>query len=146
MIFCSACAVSVLFALAACEKNSDSQNTEKQVTSIFVDFTPKEVYVRNEEIDYSSVQAIVNYSDGSQNTYTAEDEEISVEGGDTSAAGTFTLTVTYSDPAYDFINKSEKFTYTVRDTRMTLIFGDGTLNATEGSTLVAETKRKSTRF
>lgn len=92
------------------------------------------------------MQAIVNYSDGSQNTYTAEDEEISVEGGDTSAAGTFTLTVTYSDPAYDFINKSEKFTYTVRDTRMTLIFGDGTLNATEGSTLVAETKRKSTRF
>ncbi len=103
------------------------------VASVSFEFAPETEYVRNEEIDYSGLKVTVNYDDGSKKTYTATDEEVTITGGETDEAGAeFTLTVSCE-------GESKTYAYSVRNTRLTLIFGDGEYEGAADGVLTAET-------
>ncbi|HBJ18983.1 MAG TPA: hypothetical protein DDY70_04505 [Clostridiales bacterium] len=103
-----------LFTLSACAGGE----TEKKIESVTIDFTTKAEYVRNEKIDLSGLTVTLHYEGGTTETVGATDTRVQVSGAETATAGEHTMTVSFGE--------SEKsFSYSVRDTRLTLSLGDG---------------------
>lgn len=124
-IFLSALAVLLaVFSLGAC----NHPEPERKIESATIDFTPKEAYARNEAIDLSGLTVKIRYDNGTEETVSSDDSRLSVSGTDTSATGSYTMTVSFLDTVRDF-------SYTVRDTRLTLVFGDGSYGGEKSMTV-----------
>lgn len=116
--FKTACLVCVLVLTALFLLSACGGEAEKKIESVAIDFTPKTEYVRNEKIDLSGLSVTLCYEGGASEKIGATDARVQVSGGETATAGEHTLTVSFGE--------SEKsFSYSVRDTRLTLILGDG---------------------
>ena len=106
----------LLSALAACKKEEPAPAA---LTGAEITGTLKEEYVRNEAMDLSGITVTASYDDGTTKVFTVKDDAVSVTGGDTQASGAdFTLTVR-------FASFEKVFHYSVRDTVLTLVLGDG---------------------
>lgn len=122
MIAALAACLVCLLALAACGQGETPTAPSAELTGTEIICNLKSIYVRNEEIDLSGISVELSYADGTHRTLKPGDEGVSVEGGDTSVTGDgFTIKVSYGDYV-------KEVTYSVRDTRLTLLFGDGTFD------------------
>lgn len=115
----------LLAVLVACNQEKPS---EPALTGAEITGTLKDEYVRNEKIDLSGILVTATYEDGTSRTFTVNDTAVSVSGGDTQTSGeNFTLTVRFE-------TFEKTFGYSVRDTVLTLILGDGSCNGEKNFT------------
>ena len=117
------------FGLTGCK---DDNKVDTQIKVVYFGGELQKEYVRNEEIDLSDLYVNIVYKDGRDKTYPLPYEGVTVTGGDTSVAGEeFTLTVSYG-------KKQRTFTYSVRNPKLTLDFGDGLYEDQETLEISAE--------
>ncbi len=92
---------------------------DDDIKSVYFGGDIKKEYVRNDVIDLSDLYITIVYKDGKDKSYPLPYKDVTVTGGDTSVAGeNLSLTVSYK--------KCKKtFTYSVRNPKLTLDFGNG---------------------
>ncbi|MGN1077620.1 MAG: leucine-rich repeat protein, partial [Candidatus Gallimonas sp.] len=111
-------AVSVAaLAISGCNKPGKAQATGMTVNGVLGE------YVQNSVIDYDGITVTIVYSDGTQRTVPLSDPAITLTGGNTDAVGEdLNVTVTWREGEISF---SKTLSYSVRQAKLTLFFGEG---------------------